>query len=713
MSTDTTRPSLAIELERLKAIETMSRGENLRDIQEVFGDLQSLMSSPGSLHEISAIIYRDWVTPVDTANYKVDVEHELRWSTAKLNKNELMLLVGLCAQASDDRVWSECQENGSEFIATLDTLLREMHDVLLSDIKSDLNAASEGTFVGPSDDAVATLAREAIYYGAEGFYLHQFKYYSERRYKADDDWLLEHHGLSIGDMIEIAEYLADRSNLGMTYVVNERERGHQFTSGDLTNTLMTSKAELVEKFGSKADAFLSKFLLRIGAENREFTEPFSINRAMVSPLIEIGDFIYLPNQFRLFESIYESPFYWMNDDKKYLATASKHRGEFVERAASELLKKVFGAENVYENVLIKSGKNDLGEIDVLVLYGEFAIIVQAKSKRLTLQARSGDKLALSRDYKGAVLDPYSQACECINAIESGATCSTQEGQKLDLHCLPRFFPMVVMSDTFPSSTHLSRTFLSESRDLTPIIWDLGTLDCVCDILPSPTDFLFYLKARADAFDCIMSDSEFNLLGYHLQMKLALPPDCDVLHVDRDFASIVDDYMVCKDVGVDANRPIGIIEQTQFPAISELITHLKDSGPEVSSVVIDLIDFSAAALRDVSNLVLQIRREVRDLQKDIKAFSIPTGSGGLTYAVVSQLSPVAIESAKRIGEKHKYDRQADRWYVFVDSVDSELPVDGMFALTWEWKQDLEEERASQEIARIFNSREDRREIGSSD
>jgi hypothetical protein len=42
-------------------------------------------------------------------------------------------------------------------------------------------------------------------------------------------------------------------------------------------------------------------------------------------------------------------------------------------------------------VTIRDGSKDIaGEIDVLVVYGEFVLVVQAKSKRITLKARSGD-----------------------------------------------------------------------------------------------------------------------------------------------------------------------------------------------------------------------------------------------------------------------------------------------------------------------------------
>jgi hypothetical protein len=76
-----------------------------RSSAEIFADLRALAQSDGALHEISAIIYRDWVVTVDTQEGRVTDDPEHRWSTSKLNKNELMLLLGLTVQSQSDRTF--------------------------------------------------------------------------------------------------------------------------------------------------------------------------------------------------------------------------------------------------------------------------------------------------------------------------------------------------------------------------------------------------------------------------------------------------------------------------------------------------------------------------------------------------------------------------------------------------------------------------------
>ena len=59
-----------------------------RAMSEIFEDLRVLAQTDGALHNISSIIYRDFVLIVDLKEAKVVDDAEQRWSTTKLNKNE-------------------------------------------------------------------------------------------------------------------------------------------------------------------------------------------------------------------------------------------------------------------------------------------------------------------------------------------------------------------------------------------------------------------------------------------------------------------------------------------------------------------------------------------------------------------------------------------------------------------------------------------------
>lgn len=276
----------------------------LRSADEIFADLRALAQSDGALHEISALIYRDWVVTVDTHEGRIVDDPEYRWSTSKLNKNELMLLLGLMVQSRSDRIFS-VHVSDDAFAARADQLLREFHDRILQECAPIFDRAHQTFIARPG--SIGLVAREAIYYGAESFYLHQFPHFSRLRYRDDATWLLRNAGLSIRTMIDIARFISDRINGQMTAVGSMRQAGRTFTHGDLTNSLLISKTDLRKRFGKKADAFFAKFATPVTGANAGFVDPFAINIVAIAPLIDLGEHLYVPNQYRLFETIYESP----------------------------------------------------------------------------------------------------------------------------------------------------------------------------------------------------------------------------------------------------------------------------------------------------------------------------------------------------------------------------------------------------------------------
>jgi hypothetical protein len=58
-----------------------------RSATKIFGDLRALAQRDGAIHELSAMIYRDWVTTIDVKEIRVTDDPARRWSTEKISKN--------------------------------------------------------------------------------------------------------------------------------------------------------------------------------------------------------------------------------------------------------------------------------------------------------------------------------------------------------------------------------------------------------------------------------------------------------------------------------------------------------------------------------------------------------------------------------------------------------------------------------------------------
>ena len=136
----------------------------------------------------------------------------------------------------------------------------------------------------------------------------------------------------------------------------------------------------------------------------------------------------------------------------------------------------------------------------------------------------------------------------------------------------------------------------------------------------------------------------------------------------------------------------------------MLAELKTADPRIAAVVIDLYDFSSAALENLSATILKLRKEVATTGKAFKTFSVPTAAGGFTYAVTRQRSPEAASAAQLIGSKHKYDTRSDRWYVVLDSIETENPIDGLLLLVWPWEEDQGEASNSEWVASNFRTRQ---------
>lgn len=120
------------------------------------------------------------------------------------------------------------------------------------------------------------------------------------------------------------------------------------------------------------------------------------------------------------EALYETLLYWMGIDTACASTSTQNRGVFTAQFAVQRLLEVFGAENVLANIeIVESKDTKLAEIDLLVRFGNSVLVLQAKSKRLTIQVRRGNDLQIKDDLKKTIQDSSGQAYRCARLTEEG------------------------------------------------------------------------------------------------------------------------------------------------------------------------------------------------------------------------------------------------------------------------------------------------------
>jgi hypothetical protein len=150
---------------------------------------------------------------------------------------------------------------------------------------------------------------------------------------------------------------------------------------------------------------------------------------------------------------------------------------------------------MYSKIYIVNSNNEtLGEIDVLVSFSDSVIIYQAKSKKLTIEARKGNGNAIQKDFKGAIQDAYDQGVSCAQFILSGASLADQNFNQFNLgSSVSRCYIVPIISEHYPSLSFQVRQYLNTTitnEIYPPFTMDVFLLDVLTEFLNTP--LYFYL-----------------------------------------------------------------------------------------------------------------------------------------------------------------------------------------------------------------------------
>jgi hypothetical protein len=368
-----------------------------RSEQEIFSNLRDVCTSPGFIHALAFLCFRD-----NALLYGDEVNAELvreQFSASHLSRTEISTLTGLLVSAPIDFEFPTA-EAVEELIQSSQNLLEELHTSLGAQL---FGAITHERMNDPGFNpwSAGSAMREPIFYGGEAAYNFQYLHFLDAKYGKDKAWLIANKGYSISDVRRFTEALIE--------VQNKRLIRHLKSLRSIT----PSKWTFLDGFSFTLDEVSQQSELSLGV-SEAIARAFSIDLALLNPaFVSISDFNHINatplipyrgryllfQNYTLLESAYESPFFWMAKDKQYLNQASTNRGLYAEGLAYHFLSRVFGQDRVWSNITIEGSKGkDAGEIDVLAVYGNTAFLVQAKAKRLTLEARKGNDKVIRQDF---------------------------------------------------------------------------------------------------------------------------------------------------------------------------------------------------------------------------------------------------------------------------------------------------------------------------
>ena len=665
----------------------------MREEEAIFRDLAVICTSPGYVHALAYLCFRDNIVGYSDEMHAEDMDN--LFSMDRLIRTETSTLIGLMVQQEID--WSlPDPETTQYYIDETEKLLKELHKSMSAKVWSSLEAATE---TNPFQKG--SVLREPIFYGGESAYSFQFRDLSIPKYRADDEWLERQKGFTIQSACNVVHALIRLRNGKFTSIMDSLAVRDPKDWTFLPCFVFTAE-EIAEASGiehSLVERVVNAFVLRDGDRNAPFRAIDDFNVISAMPILPGSNGrLFMFEQYTLQQSLYESPFYWMYEDRTYRDTALRNRGRFVESFAFVRLEAVFGKRAVFPNVRVPAGKGkDLGEIDTLVIFADRAIVVQAKSKRLTLEARKGNDNLIRDDFKKSVQDSYDQALECARAlVGENPLLVGPNGENIKLpEKLKEIYIFCVVSDHYPALSFQAKQFLRYKADSViqpPLVLDIFALDTMAEMLDSPILFLSYVNRRANYQEKVHAARELTILSYHLKRNLWFDEEYSLIQLADDFTADLDIAMMARRDGVPGPRtPDGILTRFKDTRIGKIIKGI-ESRPDRGTINLGfaLLTLAEDTVVNLSNAIDRMagQSEIDGRHHDL---TLPMGGRGEGLIVHCNTDPIAVAGPTL--EKHcllrKYKAKAARWYGICIAPDASLRFGVNFEFPWEPERTMEE------------------------
>ncbi|MDN3585664.1 SEC-C metal-binding domain-containing protein [Pedobacter aquatilis] len=735
--------------------------EHIKDTAQVISDLRQLINQKGYIYTLCLILFEDFHHDLNKI-HQVDPRD-------KLSVKESALLIGLLSQQPFALDYPDSPEATLEMKTQTYELMKELQFSFnakqFAKLKEMMEKQQNGETLGSeAEDKLEFFVKDAgmvepMFYAGDGVYDFQYLEFLERKYKYDQPWLEKEKGFVLNQAISITKAIkahfhknTKRVNLMDLKTVfpkfeqkvkkklkkyspsvkqimldqqfvaasfyqyrdlfpdpQNQEPGaitgwHTFYD-NLLDMFMITESDLSGQQGGPS--FFENFSFAPGG-NTAYNGPGYFNLLHSRPIIRFdAERYFVPIGYLIPEAVYESPFYWMTEDKAYANALAKHRGDVGEEIAFEFLQKVFGKENTFRSVIIKAKNGTLiTDIDVLCLLGNKAICVQVKSKKLTLMAKRGDFEQLSKDFQGAVQDAYEQGLVSRSSLlQDGLTFLDESGKEipgLGTGRITEAYIMGVTTENYPALVHQVGMLLQKQEgDPAPLVLSVFDLELLSHYLPDPYDFLYYVRQRIRLTDYFKADEELVYLGYHLHQKLWPIEGYDGGMLEGSYGANIDrNYYPYKtgQLHLLPEKDDPIANRWKDPRFDELIKNIKASNhPQLTDIVFHLLDWSGKARE---NIVTTMGRLKNDSRRDRLLKSIATANApdfGISYVVLNGLDFDELNHRVcKYAALRKYASKCDAWLGIGAFAGSNKLIDFLIYLDEPWKHDPILEQETQEL-----------------
>lgn len=354
----------------------------MNQFDNVINEIRLLTKKQGFIYSFLWLLYDDFYVYLD--------ELENINPRDKIGIKEASLLLGFLVQSEIDYRIPKSIEQVINIRNEIIEKLSEIHNKWIfshpmfepnSSLNTDTELSHEELMKEFFNSGIAL--SEQIFYAGCGVYDFQYLEYLETKYKYDKEWLIKNKQFNFDLAISLANKIKHEQmnkakrldNLQSIDSEGKNISNHcglnffKFAILAKNNTELSFESAckgLLEFFAISNDIFDINELHIVSlftqipscSNNSAFKTIGDFNNINKFPIIHFNaEKNLVPVSFLLFESIYETPYYWMLDeDKQYFNQSSNHRGMVGEEISFDLLSKVFG-NKTFKSIKIQESKS--------------------------------------------------------------------------------------------------------------------------------------------------------------------------------------------------------------------------------------------------------------------------------------------------------------------------------------------------------------------
>lgn len=726
-----------------------------RNTSDVLNDLKELINTPGFIYSLCMILHEDFHFDLNKMH---EIDHRSKLSVKEcsliigfLVQNEIDF-----SYPSSPEVAFNLKERTYELMRELQISYNIPQFTKIKDLfeSQDSGGRNKDSLEHRLDFFVKDGGMiEPMFYSGDGVYDFQYLEYLQMKYKYDVEWLLQNKGFDIDQTIKIVKkikqfFLSKSESIQSLNIHDEFQTITKKVKGKLKkkyskekineiqrqqlislnfykynslfpNPIIGPKSEvdweifyqnLIELFTIKKSDFsdfspklINDFFKNFSFNyptNENYKGPGHFNKLNSCPFVKLDEQRYfLPIGFLLTEAVYESPYYWMVDDDKYKNIHAKNRGEVGEEIAYQFLSKVFGEENTYKSVKIEIQKGKIEtDIDVLCLFGNIALCIQVKSKKITLASKRGDFDQILKDFQGAVQDAYNQGIVSReNILSRKGRFILPNGKEIILSKnIKEVYILGITTENFPSLTHQVHSMLDKKKtDPYPLMLSIFDLELLTYYLKEPYEFLYYVRQRIQHMEYFRADEEIVFLGFHLKHKLWPIESSDGVLIDNEYGKFIDRNYYPYKLGVshlleEKDDPIANIwKDSLFEKFIDEIKSFKHH--QTLDIIFHLFDWSVDTRKNLVNQFYYLKQSSIDdgITKSLATtFNLDFG---FSYLVINTTEYLELyNEILEYSLLRKYITKSDNWLGLGTYSYSSNLIDVLIYLDepWEYNQTFE-------------------------